>query len=120
MPDQPIKPVSPAPSAELPIVKEGVFAALEHDRAGDEQFADHKFRDLNNRNHVLATHIILEAHRQSGGDVERQESFVNGAVYVFDALRRQTDVNAVSELVGESATVLEFPEPPEDTLPPAA
>lgn len=90
---------------EIPVVTEGVFGALRHDRATDPTFDDRSFHALVESNKEFAHQIVIEANKRSGGKPESQFQFIQGALFAIAALQRQAKSNKLNELLGEPVSI---------------
>ena len=79
---------TPEPT-ELPGVEEGVLLDLEIESLLQPEVTAVRFQHLNEADHVLAHETIIEAGRRAQGDLARQQSFIEGAAFIFEAVSRQ-------------------------------
>lgn len=78
---------------DIPHIDPAIFDAMAHDSRVDPTNLKSRISLLSNENHALAVYMLIEAFRQSGGNMQQKESFINGTLFAMEALRRQTEAN---------------------------
>lgn len=76
---------------DIPHIDPAIFDAMAHDAQADPASLKDKIALLSNENHALAVYMLIEAFRQSGGNMRLKESFINGTLFAMEALRRQAE-----------------------------
>lgn len=78
---------------DIPHIDPAIFDAMTHDAQVDPARLKDRVSSLSNENHALAVYMLIEAFRQSGGNMQLKESFIKGTLFAVEALRRQAEAN---------------------------
>lgn len=74
---------------DIPHIDPAIFDAMAHDAHVDQTSLKARIALLSNENHALAVYMLIEAFRQSGGNMQQKESFINGTLFAVESGGKQ-------------------------------